>query len=197
MKYNIKLLVIFIISILVTVPSTTAWNWETHKDISNMLYSSSPQHIKANLDLKQMMDGSTYPDVKDKNNKKLHGYHYSVKKAQYYMEDARHYYKIGYYKKSSFYFGMASHYISDTYCAPHCGIISNKDGYYWLGNKLNPNKSNLKFTGINKMLHSGYIQGKASSKKWNINHRTIYVQNDLNRAASGSWSIYKQYIKGL
>jgi hypothetical protein len=197
MKTNIKFLMIFLISILVSVQASSAWNWDTHKDIANTLYSSSPQHIKANLDLKEMIAGSTYPDVKDKKNKKLHGYPYTVKETQIYLADARHYYKIGNYKKSSFYFGMASHYISDNYCAAHCGIISNKEGYYRLGDHLKPHISYLKFTGVKNMLHTGYLNGKESSKKWNVKHDPAYVQYDLNRAASGCWSIFRISIKGL
>ena len=162
-----------------------------------LFYIHHPPAYKVSLDLKEILSGSTYPDVKDKKNKRLHGYPYTVKKTQIYLADARHYYKIGNYKKSSFYFGMASHYISDNYCASHCGIISNKDGYYRLGDNLKPHESYLKFTGIKNMLHAGYLNGLSSSKKWNVKHNPVYVQNDLNKAVSGCCSIYRNYIKGL
>lgn len=162
-----------------------------------LFYIHHPPAYKVSLDLKEILSGSTYLDVKDKKNKRLHGYPYTVKKTQIYLADARHYYKIGNYKKSSFYFGMASHYISDNYCASHCGIISNKDGYYRLGDNLKPHESYLKFTGIKNMLHAGYLNGLSSSKKWNVKHNPVYVQNDLNKAVSGCCSIYRNYIKGL
>ena len=47
------------------------------------------------------------------------------------------------------------------------------------------------------MLHTGYLNRKESQKNGMLNMTPDYVQNDLNRATSGCWSIFRISIKGL
>jgi hypothetical protein len=88
-------------------------------------------NIKKNLDLSEMKKGANYPDKLDKDNKNLHAYPLSVNKTEENLKKAMTYYHMArdaktatdrtkYYKQESFFLGCATHYISDTFAAPHC-----------------------------------------------------------------------------
>jgi hypothetical protein len=193
MKRILKMLIIFSIVCFLVIPSSSAWNWPTHKEIADDLYNSTPNHIKKNLDLNEMRKGSILPDIKDKD-KSYHGYPKSINEASYYLNLAKSEYNKGDYKKASKYYGMASHYISDTFAAPHCGIVNNRQLYYQQAINLKPVKHSLEYKGLDELLQFGNLKGKNSLNHWEKTKSTHIVQDDLNRAYSATFLAYKTWM---
>ncbi len=87
-----------------------------------------------------MKSGANYPDILDKDNKKLHAYPLSVDKVEENLNAAMDCYRKARnafgtdktkYRQESFHLGMATHYISDTFAASHCiYTIENYKDYY-------------------------------------------------------------------
>lgn len=201
MKNTLKLGITFLIVILMVIPSASAWNWKTHCAIADGLYDNTPEPIKKNLNKFDMYAGAVKPDKSDLvDNKANHNYPRSVGKAKEYLEKAKAAYRGGNYNKESFYYGMASHYISDTFAAPHCGWIKDKSRYYETGGNLMPVYDNhLYYTGdIDELLKFGKSQGVDSIKVWNNTKDDLkaknIVQTDLNRAYTSTYLIYKDYM---
>ncbi len=113
---NRKYALLLIFLILTT--NTLAWKWETHEGIAENIYENLPEGIQNNLDLKLMQEGSIAPDktFRDYTN---HHYPPSYKKADYWLNKTKELYANEEYDKASFALGVASHYISDSFSAPH------------------------------------------------------------------------------
>jgi hypothetical protein len=99
-------------------PSTEAWNWPTHKAIVQKVYYSFPLELTQKLDLELMEIGSIAPD-KDFHDQRLHHYPPSYNKSQYWLDNLRNSLKEEDYENASYAFGVVTHYISDSFVAPH------------------------------------------------------------------------------
>jgi len=113
---NRKYAILLIFLILTT--NTFAWKWETHEDIAKNIYENLPGDIQNNLNLRLMQEGSIAPDkiFRDYTN---HHYPPSYKKADYWLNKTKELYANEDYDKASYALGVASHYISDSFSAPH------------------------------------------------------------------------------
>jgi len=102
------------------------WNWPSQDSIIRVIYKALPGNIQENLDMDAMKDGANEPDEKFKD-KSLYNYPNSYDKATEWLELGGLNYETQNYKRASFCFGIASHYITDTLQAPHCVVESGND----------------------------------------------------------------------
>ncbi len=179
---------IFFGFIFLIISPASAWEWTAHKKIVDEVYINLPSDIQKNLKpyISVMKEGSTYPDTipGDKVN---HGYPGSYAKTNVWLDRGKVAYGRRDYKEAAWCFGVASHYISDTHSAPHCGWINDKDKYWQIGNELTPKKHDFQYSNLNNMLKYGNERGKESLASWNKNEDSGIVQQDLNRGVSASY----------
>lgn len=187
-KKILNILIIFMVFTLATLPSAEAWSWKTHADVVEMVYNGLPVEVQKNLNLEIMKNGSNEPDEVFKDFT-THSYPKSYQKAQAWLDKGKQAYDQGNYDEASYDYGVASHYISDTFSAPHC--VSKEDSndhskYEDQAKDLKPAQVNI--TGdLETMLKNGYTEGGTSWKEWlqNKGNKDI-IQKDLNNGASAS-----------
>jgi len=179
---------------LILLPCDFAWTWSTHSQIVEKIYESLPTSIQKNLDLNEMKDGSNDPDEKfhDFSN---HNYPNSYYKANEWLKKGKIAYNNKNYYFASYCYGVASHYISDTYSAPHS---ANDKSYLHsiYENQANKLKSSISY--FNNDLYTSMKQGDAQGEKdwsnWKKTRKSSIVQNDLNRATSATYLAIKNSI---
>ncbi|MBI2148833.1 zinc dependent phospholipase C family protein [Candidatus Woesearchaeota archaeon] len=103
MKYFILLIV------LLLIPQVHAWKWETHQNIIEYIYFNLPIEAQQQLNITKLKEGSITPD-KDFKDHKLHHYPKSLIEAEKWLNNDT---------DISFNMGIASHYITDSFAAPH------------------------------------------------------------------------------
>ena len=197
---KILIISLFIITIsLIQAPASFAWNVNTHYEIAENNYNAMPDDVRQKLSLEDMLDGADDPDVKffDFSN---HSYPNSLKRADYWLNEGKKHYGMGDYKYASYCFGVASHYVSDTFSAPHC--IKNGKGlnhviYELQGSLISPKVpiyAANEYSGgnmpayLNSNMYNGSLNGQNSWKNWINNRDSSYVQNDLNKASGASYN---------
>jgi len=111
------LLLLFVVLMLI-LPFSYGWNWRTHEDFVVGIYYLLDDPVRNELDLDEMKRGATAPDKKFKDFVR-HSYPASYEEATYWLEKAKDSYDNQDYRNSSYYFGVASHYISDSFSSPH------------------------------------------------------------------------------
>lgn len=200
---------LFIITVsLFQAPTSFAWNPNTHYEIVENNYKAMPYDVQQKLSLEDMKDGADDPDFKffDFSN---HSYPNSFERADYWLKKAKIHYKMGDYKYASYCFGVASHYISDTFCAPHSarnGKGFNHVIYELQGSSISPkvtlyaanqyssgNTNNLS-GDLKSILCEGYLNGEDSWNNWIRNRDNSYVQKDLNQASGASFNAMNRAI---
>ncbi len=100
------------------ISSVSAWNWPTHKAIVQKIYYSIPRELQGDLDLELMEIGSIAPD-KDFHDQRLHHYPPSYNKTLFWLDKLEQALSIKDYENASYAFGVATHYISDSFVSPH------------------------------------------------------------------------------
>lgn len=113
MKTFIKIFLIF----LILIPESFAWKAETHQNIIEYIYLHLPEDTQMQLDLKKLKEGSVMPDRNFKDFKKHH-YPDSLKEAEKWLNNN---------SDKSLNIGVASHYITDSFSAPH---QVSRESYY-------------------------------------------------------------------
>ena len=108
------------------IPSASAWNWDTHQAFVDSFYVSVDNATREHLDLEELRRGAIDPD-KTFRDFKRHGYPYTVEQASYWLEQTTYAIQHNDWKNASYTFGVAVHYLSDTFSAPH-GVAGEK--YY-------------------------------------------------------------------
>lgn len=108
---------------------TSAWNWQTHEVFVESLYYTTNTSIELNLTLLKI--GSITPDKVFKDNAR-HSYPAALDEAKKWLSRAKEAYVSGNSNEASFTFGVASHYTSDMFAAPHnVKEESSKDHSYY------------------------------------------------------------------
>jgi hypothetical protein len=172
-----------------------AWKWDTHSNIVDKIYSSMPFAIKKNLVLSAMRDGSNDPDEKF-HDTRAHSFPSSYSRANTWLDKGAYAYKARNYQLASYSFGVASHYISDSYSAPHC--VSGESNYQHSkyegqGNSMFPTLT-YSSTSLYSSMSSGKTLGSADWNSWMNTKSPSIVQKDLNRGASASFSAIRKKI---
>ncbi len=107
MKYFILVFVIFI----------CGWNWNTHMDLVDSVFYSLSEETRDNLDLYSLKEGIITPD-RDFEDFRYHSYPLSYNKTRDWLEESAMHYGVDKFE-SSIAFGIASHYITDSFSSPH------------------------------------------------------------------------------
>lgn len=179
---------ILLVIILIMAPASFAWKWSTHSDIVDGVYKSLPYSKKVKINLASMRDGSNDPDEKF-HDTRCHSFSSSYYKASTWLNKGKSAYKSKNYKYASYCFGVASHYISDTFSAPHC--VSGESSYSHTkyetqGGYLTPKVSYTQGS-LYSLMNNGHYKGKTDWSNWSKTKNAAYVQADLNRGASVSF----------
>ncbi len=181
---------VFFVVTMVVMPSAEAWKWTTHSKIVDKAYSVYPSSIKSHLSLSAMRDGSNDPD-EIYHDYRCHSYPYSLTKANYYLSKGNEYYRAGNYYTASKCFGVASHYISDTYSAPHC--VSGETSYMHTKYETQGGYLTPRITSVYSM-YSGYIGGKSDWNSWMRTKSPTIVQKDLDKATTAATKLIRNNV---
>lgn len=100
---------VVIVILLLLVPGVHAWKWDTHQNIIEYVYINLPLEVQQKLNLTKLKDGAVIPD-RDFKDHKLHHYPFTLTEAQKWLSND---------SDLSLNLGIASHYITDSYVAPH------------------------------------------------------------------------------
>ena len=106
-------------------PNVNAWNSYWHKALVDKAYYSLDLKTQENLNLSLIEYGSTAPDLVFHDVVKHH-YPPSYYLADRWLNSAKVNYSNGHYNDASYSFGIASHYITDSFVSPH--YISKEPG---------------------------------------------------------------------
>lgn len=196
MKYLWYCWILLIIS-LASVPSASAWSWQTHSDIVDAIYYGLPGEVQKNLDLNVMREASNDPDEFFKDFY-YHSYPKSYAKAQNWLSKGKEAYNRGDYRNASYCYGVASHYISDSFSAPHTvskESSSNHSKYEDQAEKLKP-VAKYNSWDLKTRMEEGYNQGKTSWESWLQTKDSNIIQNNLNIGASAALTAIADSING-
>lgn len=177
------------------IPSAAAWAVPTHYEIVEKTYQTLPPNIQSNMDLNIMKDGSDDPDLKFFDYS-FHHYPLNQIKIHYWFNRGKIDYKNGNYADASYSFGVASHYMADGCCAPHCENQTSHYAHSIYEIKallLSPN-INYYNGNIDSIMEMDEINGKISWENWSNNENDFYIQNDLDRAASATYSAVMESV---
>ena len=97
---------------------TSAWNWQTHPAFVESMYYQLSDEDQSNFNLTALQEGSLAPD-RDFHDNRYHHYPPSYNLTLYWLQKARTSYAQGDFPEASYAFGVASHYVSDSFAAPH------------------------------------------------------------------------------
>lgn len=184
-----KLGILLLLVSLIPVSPAEAWSITTHYDIVDAIYYSLPSDAQAKLNLAKMKDGSDDPDLKFRDFR-IHSYPNTRIKAEYWLNKGEESYRMGDYDDASYCFGVASHYISDSFCSPHCVSEPSNTSHALYETEsmlLIPQVTYLN-GNLNSMLYQGHLEGQKIWENWLTTKDESYMQYNLNQAASASYS---------
>ncbi|HTX61837.1 MAG TPA: zinc dependent phospholipase C family protein [Methanobacterium sp.] len=182
---------------LAGVPSASAWSWQTHSQIVDSVYHGLPVEVQQKLDINTMEQASNDPDEIFKDFLD-HSYPKSYAEAQNWLSKGKEAYNRGDYRNASYCYGVASHYISDSFSAPHCvskESSSDHSKYEDQAKKLTP-VATYSSGDLKTKMEDGYNQGKISWQNWLQTKDSSIIQNNLNQGASAALSAISDSING-
>jgi hypothetical protein len=195
LKQIMNLILIISILSLILIPVSDAWVWKTHSDVVDVIYYGLPIDVQQKLDLNAMRDGSNDPDEKF-HDFTCHSYPKSYEKAKIWLDQGKAAYDKGDYNNASYDYGVASHYILDTFSAPHTVSGENYADHSKYENhakKFNPIATPVN-GDLETLMQEGKNQGEISWNSWIQSHDDSIIQNDLNKGASVSLFAIKDSI---
>ena len=167
------------------MPTADAWSWKTHSEIVDVVYYGLPTDVQEKLDLKTMENASNDPD-EIFHDFTYHSYPKSYDKAVYWLDLGKNAYYSGNYENASYDYGVASHYISDTFSAPH-GVSGESSSlhskYEDHAKKLTPALTSVN-GDLNTLMMNGKNQGAASWNEWLQTDDDSIIQNNLDQGTS-------------
>lgn len=195
MKKTLIMVLFFAIVLITQLSPAAAWSVPTHYEIAATTYYALPTDVQSKLSLLVMMEGADDPDTKFFDYQ-YHKYPENQPKVDYWLNRGKIDYQNGDYHDASYSFGVATHYIADGCCAPHCTDNASHDDHfiYELNVLLLTPKIVSHCGDIHLMLQNDYLDGKDSWQSWMNNKNDIYIQNDLNRAVSVSYTAVNQNV---
>jgi len=194
-KPSLKALIFLIGVSLLLTPSSTAWSWETHSEIVEAVYNGLPFEVQKNLNLEIMKNASNDPDEKFKDIP-YHSYPKSYEKAQLWLDKGKNAYNKEDYNEASYDYGVASHYISDTFAAPHGASTESFVDHRKYEDQAQQFKpiATYKKGDLNSMMQDGYTQAGTSWNEWLQTKNSNIIPKSLNEGASVSLSAIKDSI---
>jgi len=162
----------FLILFILLTYNVEAWNSFYHKSLAEKAYYSMDFETQENLNLTLILKGSTDPDLVFHDVVKHH-YPPSYDLAVKWLDKAELSYKNLDYNDASYSFGVASHYISDSFVSPH--YISKE-----------PGNLHSEFENIDRKYR---FKAKCYYEEYDLN-QTLY-QGSLNKEDWASWLMNK------
>ena len=182
------ILAIFLVVVSTNISSVTAWDWITHEEIVESNYYSLPGDIQHNLNLDLMKKGSMTPDFVFFDFK-YHSYPNSYGKAVYWLNKGGFYYKNSDFYYASYCYGVASHYITDSFSAPHAAGVTGLQHIIYEAKASFIKPEVVEVTGnLNSTMYNGDLNGEKSWKIWIKNKNDSLIQNDLDHATGASYN---------
>ena len=189
---------VYMLAVPLLISPAAAWPVQTHQNIASKVYYSLPVSVQHNLNLNEMKIGAKTPDAtfRDFNN---HKYPESVTKAQQWLNKGKAAYKAKNYKYASYCFGVASHYIEDTFVAVHCVTSETTAQNAAFENQATNMVPSIRYMiGSPKtLLYNGYKQGQSDWKSWLKTKSPSIAQKEVNNAGSAAYSLILDYIYGI
>lgn len=186
---------VFLLSVSLLISPAAAWSQQTHQNSISKIYYSLPSSVQHKLNLNEMKRGSVAPDAvfQDQTN---HLYSNSYPKAVSWLKAGRSAYRYGDYNYASYCFGVASHYIEDTFSAPHCYVGETHEQHIAYEQQANSRVPSIRYISgsIKSILYSGYTQGKTDMRSWLKTGSSSIVQKDLNNAGSAAYSMIRNCV---
>ena len=143
------------------------WNWQTHPAFVESIYYQLSDADRSYFNVTALQEGSLAPD-RDFHDTRYHHYPPSYNLTLYWLQKARTSYDQGNFPEASYAFGVASHYVSDSFAAPHnIEKESSKDHSFYERQAserymLVPCPSNFSLVDINATL----LRATATGKTW-------------------------------
>jgi len=186
---------LFSMVLFITLSPVAAWSVPTHYEIAATTYYALPADVQSKLSLELMMEGADDPDLKFLDYQ-YHKYPENQPKVDYWLNRGSIDYKNGNYNDASYSFGVATHYIADGSCAPHCPDNTShyEHSIYELNALILTPKIDYSGGDIHSIMNNDFIDGKDSWQSWMNNKNCIYIQNDLNRAVSASFTAINESV---
>jgi hypothetical protein len=190
-----RLMGLFTIALFITLSPVAAWSVPTHYEIAATTYYALPSDVQSKLSLELMMEGADDPDLKFFDYQ-YHKYPENQPKVDYWLNRGSIDYKTGNYQDASYSFGVATHYIADGSCAPHCADDASHYEHciYELNALLLIPKIYYSYGDIHLIMNNDSIDGNNSWQSWMNNKNNNYIQNDLDHAASASFTAVNESV---
>ncbi len=109
--------ILFVVALLM-MQSAVAWNWDTHEAMVTSVYYRLDPALREELSVERMAEGSIMPDKVFRDYQK-HGFPRSLPEAERWLQSTRSSLAQEGYSHASLSFGIASHYLTDSFSAPH------------------------------------------------------------------------------
>ncbi len=100
------------------IPGVVAWNWDTHEAIITSVYYHLNDTWKEKLSLEHLQEGSVIPDKIFKDFSK-HGFPEAIDETRHWLDQTKVFLARKDYANASISLGIASHYMGDSFAAPH------------------------------------------------------------------------------
>jgi hypothetical protein len=199
MNFNkiLNLTVVFTISLLIIMPASDAWSWKTHSQIVDVVYYGLPSDVQKNLKLEIMENASNDPD-EIFHDFTYHSYPNSYNKSIYWLNQGKTAYDSGNYDNASYDYGVACHYISDTFSAPHgvSGESSSLHSKYEDHAKKFTPKTGPVNGDLNSLMENGKVQDAESWNSWIQTNDDSIIEKNLDNGTSVCMSAVKGSITG-
>lgn len=167
------------------IPASDAWSWKTHSQIVDVVYYGLPSDVQKNLNLGIMENASNDPD-EIFHDFTYHSYPNSYNKSIYWLNLGKNAYDSGNYENASYDYGVACHYISDTFSAPH-GVSgessSQHEKYEEHAKKFTPVAGPIN-GDLNSLMQNGKIQGSTSWNNWIQTNDDSIIEKNLDNGTS-------------
>lgn len=191
----LKLFFLLAVISLMQISPAAAWSINNHHEIVDKIYYNLPSDVQKKLNLDAMRDGSDDPDTKFFDFEDHH-YPASNQKATYWLDRGKYYYGQGNYTYASYCFGVATHYISDTFSAPHSESDSSSSNHALYELRAAFFTSHITYLNgdLNTIMYEGYMEGKDDWKNWQKNGDDVYIRKDLDKGASASYTAIRNAV---
>jgi len=110
----------FIFLLILLLMFINGWKWSTHQIMAETIAES----MNLDLNISLIKEGSIAPDKYFKDFRH-HSYPGSANKSYYWLNKTIYYYGLKDINNASYSFGILTHYVSDTFAAPH--TVSKED----------------------------------------------------------------------
>ena len=141
-----------------------AWNSKGHNTIVEVVYYNADFNLQQKLNLTLLREGSTAPDL-DFHDTALHSYPKSYSRIEKWLKATSENYSMKNYNEASYAFGVASHYIADSFVAPHY-ISKEPTSLHTEFEKLKDYKTNIKCHNALINLNESLLQASKNKEDW-------------------------------